>query len=164
MPKPCLQLLLAVTKLALTPATAQPPACLQAALLSAGWGVASSYKRTGLLEDTRVGLELMVTAVFEWVRNALRTVALLPRRAGQHQHQQHQQPAPHSKEAAAAAGNLPRSHSAQACLVSARAALLHRHVKAQALLPQQPCQLQHPQCQTPCTAALPCAYSALQYR
>jgi hypothetical protein len=110
-----------------------------------------------------VGLELMVTAVAEWVRNALRTVALLPRRAGQHQHHQHHQPAPHSKEAAAAAGNLPRSHSAQACLVSA-VALLHGHVEARALPPQQLCLLQHPQCQTQCSRALACAASALQYR
>jgi hypothetical protein len=79
--------------------------------------MAANYKRTGLLEDTRVGLELMVTAGGDWARNALRTVALLPRQAGQ---QQHHQPAPHSREAAAAAFSIPRSHSAQACLVSER--------------------------------------------
>jgi hypothetical protein len=94
-----------------------------------GWGVASSYKRTGLLEDLRVNLELMVTAGFEWCRTALRAVALLPRRdrAGSREQQQqqqrrHQQQAPHSVAAAAAAGGLPRSQSQPVGLVGAPAA------------------------------------------
>lgn len=46
----------------------------------AGYGVAEGpVRRRGLLEDTRLGLELAVTAVFEAVRTTVRSVLFLPK-------------------------------------------------------------------------------------
>ena len=49
------------------------------ALRHSGYGIAESLNRRGLLEDTRLGMELAVTAVFEAVRTAIRALLLLPR-------------------------------------------------------------------------------------
>ncbi len=50
-----------------------------AALWCAGYGIAEALQRRGLLEDTRLGLELAVTAVFEAMRTAVRTALFLPK-------------------------------------------------------------------------------------
>ncbi|GAB4815151.1 hypothetical protein N2152v2_002197 [Parachlorella kessleri] len=47
-----------------------------------GYGITEVVQRRGLLEDTRLGLELAVTAVFEALRTAIRAALFLPRQQG----------------------------------------------------------------------------------
>jgi hypothetical protein len=53
----------------------------------AGYGISEAVKRRGLLEDTRLGLELAVTAVFEAMRTAIRAALFLPRQPAAAQHE-----------------------------------------------------------------------------
>lgn len=45
---------------------------------TAGYGISEAVQRRGLLEDTRLGLELAVTSAFDALRAAVRALLLLP--------------------------------------------------------------------------------------
>ena len=55
---------------------------LYSSLCAPGYGITEVVQRRGLLEDTRLGLELAVTAVFEALRTAIRAALFLPRLQG----------------------------------------------------------------------------------
>ena len=50
--------------------------------MAAGYALAeSSQRRRGLLEDTRLGLEIAVTSVFSGIRAGTRSALLMPKQA-----------------------------------------------------------------------------------
>jgi len=93
-------------------------------------GILESLKRTGLLEDTRLAIELRVSQAFEWARRVLRAACRLPppptslhnflpsSKLQQLQQQQPQQQR-HQKGAGQAPALKPSSSSSQAVRHSA---------------------------------------------